>query len=82
MEIMQEMAKTDDLKHTISVYLKLHFLQIPMDSVQYNTEHYEMHHDMDNEHSRNHPLESESFVLIQRRVRVEWMCANWLLFVW
>ena len=34
------------------VYLKFHFLKIPMDNaVQSNTEHYGMHDDTDDEHS-------------------------------
>ena len=51
MEIVYEMAEIDGPKHAKFVYLKLHFLKIPTDSVQYNTEHYGMHDDTDDEHS-------------------------------
>ena len=44
------MAEIDGQKHAKFVYLKLHFLKIPMGSMQYNTEHYGMHDDTDDEH--------------------------------
>ena len=48
---------------------KVALLKIPMDSVQYNTEHCGMHDDTDDKHrvrcSRNRSLQSESFVLMQ-----------------
>ena len=48
---------------------KLALLKIPMDSVQYNTEHCGIYDDTDNEHSvqgqQKPPVESESLVLIQ-----------------
>ena len=51
MEIVYEMAEIGGPKHAKFVSLKLHFLKIPMDSVQYNTGHYGMHDDTDDEHS-------------------------------
>ena len=51
MEIVYEIALIDGPKHAKFAYLKLHFLEIPMDSEQYNTEHYGMHDDTENEHS-------------------------------
>ena len=45
------MVEIDGSKQAKFVYLKLHFLKIHMDSVQYNTEDYGMHDDMDDEHS-------------------------------
>ena len=62
-------------EHAKFVYLKLHFLKIPVDSVLYNTEHYGMHDDTDDEQSvrcsRHCPSELEFFVLIQRCVLAE-----------
>ena len=45
------MAEIDGQEHLKSVYLKLHFLKLPMKNVQYITEHYGMHDDTDDEHN-------------------------------
>ena len=45
------MVEIDGPEHAKFGYLKLHFLKIPMDNVQYNTKHYGMHDDTDDEHS-------------------------------
>ena len=51
MEIVYEMVEIDSPKHAKFVYLKLHFLKIPMDSVRNNKEHYGMHDETNDEHS-------------------------------
>ena len=50
MEIVWEMTEIDCLKTCKICLPKVVLLKIPMNSVQYNTEHYGMHDDRDNEH--------------------------------
>ena len=47
------MTEIDGPKHENSVNLNCQFLTLLMDSVQlYDTEHYEIHNNMDDEHSQ------------------------------